>query len=249
MQLKQLNLITRGCWKRIKENSECILNLLNLKIVIDAVKSNEDDDGIPWYQGHKLMNYSREVRYLLDHAAQIVERIISCFEKRYRNLFDGQKRFDVNVNSEQGDCVLFDVACLLNCNVWRSPGSEESQEDACERQLPWLMKMFNQYQELEILAPITEDGITENFLSIVRYGLKYFKMINADVLEFWPKFLKLQDENPQWRPALLIIKICLCAPISNASLERLFNQINLVKPTTNRAQSFEEQCLECSFEN
>ena len=155
----------------------------------------------------------------------------------------------MNVNSEQGDCVLFDVACLLNCNVWRSPGSKESQEDACERQLSWLMKMFNRYQELEILAPITEDGITESFLSIVRSGLKYFKMINVDVLEFWPKILKLQDENPQWSSALLIIKTCLRAPISNASLERLFNQINLVKPTTNCAQSFEEQCLECSFEN
>ena len=68
MQWKQLNLILRGCEKGVKENSEYILNLLNLKIVVDAVKSNEDD-GIPRYQGHKLMNYSQEVRYLLDHAA------------------------------------------------------------------------------------------------------------------------------------------------------------------------------------
>ena len=44
------------------------MNLLNLKIVIDAVKSKEDDDDIPRYQEHKLMNYSQEARYLLDHA-------------------------------------------------------------------------------------------------------------------------------------------------------------------------------------
>ena len=56
MQWKRLNLILRGCEKGVKENSEYILNLLNLKIVVDAVKSNEDDDGIPGYQGHKLMN-------------------------------------------------------------------------------------------------------------------------------------------------------------------------------------------------
>ena len=56
-------------------------------------------------------------------------------------------------------------------------------------------------------------------------------MISDDVLKFWPKILKLQGENPQWRPALLISKICLCAPISNASLESQFNQMNLVKPT------------------
>ena len=35
--------------KRIKENSKYILNLPNLKIVIEALKSNEDDDGIPRY--------------------------------------------------------------------------------------------------------------------------------------------------------------------------------------------------------
>ena len=49
----------------------------------------------------------------------------------------------MNVNSDQGDRILFDVACFLNCNVRRSPGSEESEEDACERRLSWLMKIFN----------------------------------------------------------------------------------------------------------
>ena len=82
---------------------------------------------------------------------------------------------------------------------------------------------------MEILAPITEDKITESFLSIVRYCIKHFKLINVDVPGFWSKIFKHQDEKPQWRPALLIIKICLCAPTSNASLERLFNQMNLVK--------------------
>ena len=84
---------------------------------------------------------------------------------------------------------------------------------------------------MEILVLITEDEITESFLSIVRYGLKYIKMINFDVLKFWSKIFKLQDENLQWQPALLIIEICLCGPISNASLEILFNQMNLVKST------------------
>ena len=42
------------------------MNFLNLKIVIDAVKSNEDDDGIPRYQEHKLMNtLERSVIFLI----------------------------------------------------------------------------------------------------------------------------------------------------------------------------------------
>ena len=50
---------------------------------------------------------------------------------------------------------------------------------------------------MEILVLITEDEITESFLSLVRYGLKYIKMINFDVLKFWSKIFKLQDENLQ----------------------------------------------------
>ena len=136
----------------------------------------------------------------------------------------------MNVNLKEGDRVSFDVACLFNCNVWRSPGNEKSEEDSCEQQ-SLLMKMFNQQREMEILAPITDDEITESFLSIMWYGLKYFKMINVDVLEFWYKIFKLQDENPQCRPALLIIEICLSALISNASMEGLINQMNLAKST------------------
>ena len=44
--------------KRIKENNEYKLNLPNLKIVTEEVKSNNDNNGVPKYQGHKLMNYS-----------------------------------------------------------------------------------------------------------------------------------------------------------------------------------------------
>ena len=65
----------------------------------------------------------------------------------------------------------------------------------------------------------------------MRYGLKYFKMITVDALEIWPKIFKPQDKNSQWWPALLIIKLCLCAPVCNASLERLFNQTNAAKST------------------
>ena len=38
------------------------------------------------------MNYSREAHCLLGYAAYIVERIVSCYEQRYGNLFDDQKR-------------------------------------------------------------------------------------------------------------------------------------------------------------
>ena len=43
--------------------------------------------------------------------------------------------------------------------------------------------------------------------------------------------LPLADEHIFWKPTTMIIEICLCAPFSNVSLERLFSKMNLIKTT------------------
>ena len=53
----------------------------------------------------------------------MVQTIISCFEKQYGNLYSGETEADVNVNSDHGDCILFDVCFILNCNHWPKPSS------------------------------------------------------------------------------------------------------------------------------
>ena len=94
--------------KKIQDSNDYILTLPNFKIIIDVIESNEDEDGESLYQGHKLVNYSREKHVLLDHAQYIVKKIIDCFEQRYGNLFG--KKANVNINSDEGGRVLFDVA-------------------------------------------------------------------------------------------------------------------------------------------
>ena len=117
----------------------------------------------------KILNYSREKRYLLDPTQYIMKKI-DCFEQRYDNLFG--KDANVNINSDEGDHVLFDVAYLLNCNIWQNSG--ETEEESCNRQLKSLRNMISRYGGIEILASITEVEIVESFLSIVRDGRKYF---------------------------------------------------------------------------
>ena len=39
------------------------------------------------------------------------------------------------------------------------------------------------------------------------------------------------------KPSLVIVEVCLCAPFSNATLERFFNQMNLVKTTVRNSYS------------
>ena len=55
----------------------------------------------------------------------------------------------------------------------------------------------------------TEDDVLSSFLAGLCYTHQYFDNL----------------------PTTLIIEICLCAPFSNASLERLFSKMNLIKTT------------------
>ena len=77
----------------------------------------------------------------------------------------------------------------------------------------------------------TEDDVLSSFLAVLHYAHQYFNTSNINPIEFWSKILSLADEHIFWKPTTLIIEICLCAPFSNASLERLFSKMNLIKTT------------------
>ena len=83
---------------KLKKHPQFTFKLPNLKLVIDANSSSEDEE--PLYQGHKLTNYSREKRYLEDDAPYIVQTVMDYFERRYGNLFRREKKYEVKVNSD-----------------------------------------------------------------------------------------------------------------------------------------------------
>ena len=65
------------------------------------------------------------------------------------------------------------------------------------------------------------DDFLSSFLAVFRYAYRQFNTSNINPIEFWNRILSLADENIFWKPTTLIIEICLCAPVSNASWERL----------------------------
>ena len=112
---------------------------------------------------------------------------------------------EVNINSDEGDRILFDVSRILNSNVWCTT-DVSPKEEVYSAQITYLFKLFDRYKDMKVLKSLTKDEVTDIFLAIVRYG-KYFNMSNIEVLQFWSRIL-----SPRWRPALLLVEICLCAP-------------------------------------
>ena len=56
MLQNQQNQMKSHSWKKIQDSNDHIFTLLHFEIIIDAVKSNEDEDAEPLYLGYKLMN-------------------------------------------------------------------------------------------------------------------------------------------------------------------------------------------------
>ena len=216
--------------KKLRKNPAYVFQLPTVKLVTEEIESN-DEDGEPLYQNQKAQFYSTEKRFIENHIVQIIERVVSCFEKCYGNLYSDLEETSINIPSDDSDRIIFDVCRILNCNVWPNVTDDSDTATHYSLQLAALITVFNQYKDIDVMKCYTEDDVLSSFLAVLRYAHQYFNTSNINPIDFWSKILSLADEHIFWKPTTLIIEICLCVPFSNASLERLFSQMNLIKTT------------------
>ena len=114
--------------KKLRKNLAYVFQLPAIKLVTEEIESN-NQDGEPMYQNQKVQFYSREKRFIEDHIVQIVERVVSCFEKRYGNLYSNLEKTSISIPSDEGDHIIFDVCHILNCNVW--PNFTDDSDTSC----------------------------------------------------------------------------------------------------------------------
>ena len=124
----------------------------------------------------------------------------------------------VNVNSDHGHRIVFDICYILNCNLWLKPTSNE------EAYIVWLnafKNVFDHCSGIEVFTVFTVDDVTEGFLTITSYTYRYFDIPNIKPVEFWSKMLDLHKDNMSMKAVLLVVELCFGAPIPNATLKRL----------------------------
>ena len=103
------------------------------------------------YQNQKVQFYSREKRFIEDHIVQIVERVVSCFEKRYGNLYSNLEETSINIPSDDGDRIIFDVCRILNCIVWPNATDDSDTATQYSLQLAALITVFNRYKDIDVI--------------------------------------------------------------------------------------------------
>ena len=64
------------------------------------------------------------------------------------------------------------------------------------------------------------------FHDMVSYALKYFDLSNTDYRVVWRRLFE-SCRRDEWKSILLLVKLLLTLPVSNAKVERLMNRIKI----------------------
>ena len=128
--------------KKLRKNPAYVFQLPTVKLVTEEIESN-DEDGEPMYQNQKAQFYSKEKHFIEYHIVQIVERVVSCFEKRYGNLYSNIEETCINISSDDCDHIIFDVFRIFNCNVGSNVTDDSVTATQYSLQLASLITVFN----------------------------------------------------------------------------------------------------------
>ena len=101
---------------KLRKNPAYVFQLPTVKLVTEKIESN-DQDGEPMYQNQKVQFYSREKRFIEDYIVQIVERVVSCFEKRYGNLYSNLEETSINIPSDDGDRQILQMILIQQPSI------------------------------------------------------------------------------------------------------------------------------------
>ena len=96
-------------------------------------------------------------------------------------------------------------------------------------QLADFQNLFHCFKEIDIFNDVTSKDVKEYVQAAIWYASTYFSSNFSIPIDFWSKVLTFKEDDQLKKPSLLINKICFCGPLSNATLEKLFSQMNLAK--------------------
>ena len=169
--------------KKLQKNLAYVFQLPTDKLVTEETESN-DEDGEPMYQNQKVQFHYREKSFIEEYIAQIVERVVPCFEKRYGNLYSNLAGTSINIHSDDSDCIIFDKCRKLNCNVWPNVTDDSDTATQCYLQLAALITVFNRHKDIDAMKCYNEDDVLSSFLVVLHYARRYFNTSNINPIEF-----------------------------------------------------------------
>ena len=123
------------------------------------------------------------------------------------------------------------MPCYIFAEYWiRQLGLPNETDD--ERTL--LLKQIESIEYIhgryESKIPSTREEVINSYSEIVRYAACYLNCSENKPLDIWAKFGNLSFAfKSNFKPGMILVELCLCAPYSNAEVERFFNHMKYIK--------------------
>jgi hypothetical protein len=190
------------------------------------------------YKGVKLTNVEQAKGTILANAGMMVGNMVACLNERYGVLTSqteeerAEMQEAVTKESRDGDNVLHDVCRVLRTSVWiNSTDQPLSWEELSSRfcnQITSLKRIYERFQPV-LGTDINSDILEEQYLQLVKYTCDSMgnNIASMEPLQLWPTLKQIKGES--YPELFSVIELCLCAPFSNATLERFFSHMAVVK--------------------
>ena len=132
------------------------------------------------------------------------------------------------------DTLLHDVCSIFGTRNWILPegviANFENVQLHFMKVFESANRIYDRYEALllEVCSEISRLLLEKELTSIIIYTINSLNNQTLPPLEIW-KLLFRKQQTKDLQNILLIAKLCLCVPFSNAAVERFFSQMRIVK--------------------
>ena len=230
-RMDDMKLTYQRFFEKFEQNPNSLFELPTVRKVLEHIETNEANQV---YQGVSLKYFERAKASVDNNICDNIRSILLCLEDLFEILVEDAD--EVHDDHEQhllsGDEILHKVCCVLDNRNWvlqkNTDITEENVSIYFEKQLNTVEFIFRHYEDIFKITKyyISFDKVRDEFVNIVM-------LTTTNVTGVQPKqfgnFIHQRKDNKEWDHIMLLIELCWCAPFSNATLERFFSQMKVVK--------------------
>ena len=118
---------------------------------------------------------------------------------------------------------------MTNTKAWGPLQHKDTEEVAAllKVQTDALVEIHQQYSAVPAISDLSSDELVQNYLDLATHTSTYYACSKFEPKILWQTLRDSKQED--FGNLFLFIELCLCAPYSNAVVERFFNFMKVIK--------------------
>ena len=214
--------------KKVSDDPDVIFKFPKLSEIMSKIETsnffgtNNECPTTYKYQDIVLKNFSQQKSRLPNVAKSILTAICNTFQERFGLLTDSDKEIDPDITIH-GDKILTNICNTLNTKAWvMPPGDTQDVTAIFKNKIESIQYLFTHFKDIGPLKNVTKFELEQQYVDLIEYAKKYYDISKYKPIDLW-LLLYVNSDKSRFESVFLLAELCLCAPYSNAAVERGFN--------------------------